>query len=414
MIDDTQVQSLSHPVLRGKFILSLYLGALVAIPPLSIDMALSALPLIHTELHASTTQTGMTLSLFLLGFSAAPLLLGPLADRFGRRPILIWSLMLFSVAGIACALASSIHFLLFWRLLQGAGAGAGSVLPMVIIRDLYEGKEARKQLSQVTALQGIAPAVAPIIGAFIMSIAGWHTIFGSLGVIGILVFLLTLFWFRESASTIGVSLHPRELMQRYREVLSHPLCRGYSLVQACTFACLFSYITGAPLVLMDVYHLSPGIFSLLFACTAISIICGSIISGKLATRMTPTSTTLKWGLSLLFLSAATVSSLALLGPISLLLLMLLLMMNTFSFGLIAPLVWHEVLHPLPRLAGIVSAFVGCLQMLFGALASILVAHFFDGSSARSLSITMLFFALGACAAGKYVSKKGSVKESSLF
>jgi DHA1 family bicyclomycin/chloramphenicol resistance-like MFS transporter len=386
--------------------LTIFLGALAALPPLGIDMGLPALPLLQTGLGASPAQAGMTLSLFLLGFAFAPLLLGPLADRFGRRPVLIGGLVLFAAAGLACGAAESIHILLVLRFVQGAGAGAGAVLPMVIVRDLFEGSAAQRQVSRVTAVQGIAPAIAPILGTLMLGLDGWRAIFIVLGAGGVTLLLAALFGFRESARIRSPSLRPSRLVRTYGEVLRHPVCRGYALVQAFGFACMFSYVSGAPLVIMGVYHLPAVAFSALFACTAVSIICGSLVNGQLAARRVPSSRVLTSGLSLMLLSAGMAAVLAFGGTATLPLLMVAMVVNTFSFGLIAPLAWHQALQPLPRIAGVVSAVVGSLQMLVGAGASALVASLFDGISSRSLTSVMLVCALAASAAGWSVLRVG--------
>jgi DHA1 family bicyclomycin/chloramphenicol resistance-like MFS transporter len=162
---------------------------------------------------------------------------------------------------------------------------------------------------------------------------------------------------------------------------------------------MFSYVSGAPLVIMGVYKLPAVVFSGLFACTALSIICGSLVNGRLAARRVRSSRTLILGLSIMLLSAGAGALQAFSGVATLPGLMLALVANTFSFGLIAPLAWHEALQPLPRVAGVVSAVVGSLQMFLGAVASALVASLFDGGSARSLTGTMFVCAIAAGFAG---------------
>src|SRR3978361_2091262 len=124
-------------------ILVFLLGAVAALPPLSIDMGLPALAGIQTSLLVSARAAALTLSLFLLGFSCGPLMMGPLSDRFGRRPVLLSGLIVFTLAGLACCTASGITILLAGRLLQGIGAGAAATIPMTVVRDLYEGSRAR-------------------------------------------------------------------------------------------------------------------------------------------------------------------------------------------------------------------------------------------------------------------------------
>ncbi len=139
-----------------KLSFTIFLGALAALPPLSIDMGLPALPQVEAQLWASASEVTQTLSLFLLGFATGPLLLGPLSDRFGRRPILLLGLLIFALGGIGSALSTDIRMLLAFRLVQGIGAGAGGTLPFAIMRDLFDGKQARLRMSAVTLVLGHA------------------------------------------------------------------------------------------------------------------------------------------------------------------------------------------------------------------------------------------------------------------
>ena len=135
---------------------TLFLALLTALPALSIDMALPSLALIQADFHAPQTEAAAAIAIFIAGFSSAPIVAGPLADRFGRRATMVIGLALFTLCAAGAALAPSIHTLLAFRLVQGASAGAIGILPRAIIRDLFEGREARLQLSAVSVVFGVA------------------------------------------------------------------------------------------------------------------------------------------------------------------------------------------------------------------------------------------------------------------
>src|SRR3984957_12508810 len=156
---------------------TLFLALLTALPALSIDMALPSLSLIQAEFDAPQTEAASAIAIFIAGFSSAPIVVGPLADRFGRKAIMTIGLALFTLCAAGSALAPSIHALLAFRLVQGAGAGAIGILPRAIIRDLFEGREARLQLSAVSVVFGVAPLIAPTVGAEILSFVSWRLIF---------------------------------------------------------------------------------------------------------------------------------------------------------------------------------------------------------------------------------------------
>ena len=178
---------------------TLFLALLTALPALSIDMALPGLSLIQAEFHAPQTEAASTIAIFIAGFSSAPIVVGPFADRFGRKAIMTIGLALFTLCAAGSALAPSIHALLAFRLVQGAGAGAIGILPRAIIRDLFEGREARLQLSAVSVVFGVAPLIAPALGAEILSFGSWRLIFVVLAGVSILIMIAAIALFQEVA-----------------------------------------------------------------------------------------------------------------------------------------------------------------------------------------------------------------------
>ena len=176
---------------------TLFLALLTALPPLSIDMALPSLTLIQADLHAPQTEAAAAIAIFIAGFSSAPILVGPLADRFGRKAVMSVGLVLFTLSAAGAALAPSIRALLAFRLMQGASAGAVGILPRAIIRDLFEGREARLQLAAVSLVFSVAPLIAPSLGGAILFFGSWRLIFAVLTGVSVLVTLVALALFQE-------------------------------------------------------------------------------------------------------------------------------------------------------------------------------------------------------------------------
>ncbi len=175
-----------------------FLAALTALPPLAIDMALPSLGLIQADFGATQTQAASAIAIFLAGFSTAPLVVGPLADRFGRKPVMLAGILLFTLCAAGCALAPSINALLAFRLFQGVGAGAVGVLPRAIIRDLFDGHESRVHIAAVSLIFSIAPLIAPTLGAAILAFGSWRVIYMLLTGVGAAVALVAFFLFDES------------------------------------------------------------------------------------------------------------------------------------------------------------------------------------------------------------------------
>jgi DHA1 family bicyclomycin/chloramphenicol resistance-like MFS transporter len=373
---------------------TLFLALLTALPALSIDMALPSLALIQADLRAPQTQAAAVIAIFSAGFSSAPIVVGPLADRFGRKSIMAISLVLFTLSVAASALAPSIQALLAFRLLQGASAGALGILPRAIIRDLFEGREARMQLSAVSVVFGVAPLIAPTLGAAILFFGSWRLIFAVLTGVSVLATLVALALFKESHAVENRrDLKPSTVFAGYRRALTNPACAGFSLLGGLLFAGLFAYVNVSPLLFMQGYGVSKTGFAGLFAITASGVIVGSSVNAWLLSRHIRAKTLLDAGLALDCLAALALLAVGLAGAGSALIDAALVMVFISAFGLVFPNAVHEAIHPLPEIAGLASAVVTTTQMLFGALGGVTAAALYRNASPTALGAIMSASAL---------------------
>jgi DHA1 family bicyclomycin/chloramphenicol resistance-like MFS transporter len=376
------------------------LGALAALPPLSIDMGLPALPLLGTALGATPSQQTLTLSLFLIGFAGPQLLLGPLSDRIGRRPVLLWGLALYCLAGVACAMAQSIDALLTARVVQGIGAAGATTLALAIVRDLFHGPQARIKISTITMVFSVAPIVAPTLGAIMVGIGGWQGLYGLLALSGAVLFGVVFFGLAETRppELAGVRLN---LAARYGVVLRHRRCVGYVLTTALNFGGLFAFVAGSPLVLMGDLRMSMTEFGVLFAVTSFGILAGSWFNGWLAARDVDTQSPLGWGLWL-SLGAAMVASLMLAaGLLALVSLVPFILVASFCRGMVSPNAAHAVLEPVPAHAGVASALIGCSQTTMGAISGVVIALLYPALGPVGMTLAMAMFSAGALAAWRW-------------
>jgi DHA1 family bicyclomycin/chloramphenicol resistance-like MFS transporter len=374
---------------------TLFLGCLGMLPPLAIDMGLPALSVIGSQLKTTNSGAALTITLFMIGFAVTPILYGPLSDRYGRRPLLLFGCALFALAGLGCSLAPDISILLFFRFLQGAGAGGGSALIMAVVRDLFEGNEARARLSYVNIVRTIAPMIAPTIGALVLSSAGWRFIYALLGVGGLAIFSAVLLGFEESAKHERVPITFTGLLKNYGQVLRNPVSCGYAAVNACAAGSMFAYIANSSLLMIKVCHVSAVQYGFLFATTAMGIMLGAFLNGKLSERGVVPSVPLLSGLLVAVSASLVTLVVTVCGVANVFTLMPFLFLGTFSVGLIAPNAAHGCLHPLPHIAGVASACLACSQMLTGAVSSALVAFFYDGRSSLAMTSTMFCFTLSS-------------------
>jgi DHA1 family bicyclomycin/chloramphenicol resistance-like MFS transporter len=294
--------------------LTLFLGMLTALPPLAIDMALPSLPLLEADLRAPQTEAAAVIAIFIAGFSSAPIVVGPLADRFGRKAIMGAGLVLFTLCSAGAALSPSIRVLLAFRLIQGASAGGLGILPRAIIRDLFEGRKARLELAAVSVVFGVAPLIAPSLGAAILFFGSWRLIFAVLTAVSVLVTLAALLLFEEShAPGNRRSLRPAMIVAGYRRALTNPACAGFSLLGGLLFAGLFAYVNVSPLLFMEGYGVSKTGFAGLFAITASGVIAGSTLNAWLISRHVRPRTVFDAALALECLAALALLAIGLAG-----------------------------------------------------------------------------------------------------
>jgi len=369
---------------------TILLGAVAALPPLAIDMSLPALRDIGHALHGSASLAGLTLGVFLAGFGAMQLVLGPLSDRIGRRPVLLGGLIAFTVGGLGCTLATGLPMLIGLRLIQGGGAAAGSVTAFAIVRDLFDGPAARRKMSVVAMLISVAPIIAPTIGVVVLDTLGWRAIYGALTVAGLILTLGVAVGLGESRP-LGT---PVRVMRSYARVLKHRRAGGLALANALSFGCLFAYVTGSPLIFIGRMGVSDPMFAVLFATTAGGLLAGGAIASRLAHAGGSPDVPLRWAIAGQAVTALALIA-ALSGPLHMAVLLPLLVANTICRGLFVPLATHAALEPMPEIAGVGSAVLGVLQMGVGALASALVAGLFPVLGPVAMGVVM---AVSACAA----------------
>ncbi|MGE0013191.1 MAG: multidrug effflux MFS transporter [Azoarcus sp.] len=265
------------------------LAALSAIGPFAIDTYLPAFPQIAESLGATLVEVQQTLTAYMATFAFMVLWHGALADRFGRRRVLIGATSLFAVASLLCAAAPSIEWLWAGRALQGLCGGAGMVVGRAVIRDIHEGAQAQRLMSRVMMIFGIAPAIAPLIGGFLLAVADWRAIFVFLAFFGVALSVLSLRLLPETLpEEARQPLHPASLVRAYRSVLSNPDYLLLVLSVALMFNGFFIYVLSAPVFVMTHLGRGPQDFAWLFVPVVAGMMLGSGLSGQVAGHWSPT------------------------------------------------------------------------------------------------------------------------------
>jgi MFS transporter, DHA1 family, multidrug resistance protein len=386
----------------NSFAFTLLIGFLAAVPYSGIDINLPALTATGATLHASASDVGLTMSAFMLSLAATPLVYGPLSDRIGRKPIILFGMALFVVSSLACAAAQSLPMLLVFRFLQGVGA-ASTTTTFAIIRDLFGESSARAKIANVMIAVNVATVIAPSAGAALLAVGSWRVIYAVQALVGIILMLTVLLGFAESAKTSietsaetgSEGLAASSVIKDYLRVLTHPVSMAFILVGTACGATVFGYVAGASLYFLDVVGLRPNQYGLIFSACSAAVMAGAFLDGRLGARGVTPASVLMVGLVLLAAAATALLAITLAGPTPPALVAALLMMVALCFGLCIPNIMNATMQPLPDIAGAVSAAAGSIQLTVGAIASGLVSVLFDGRSALSMAAVMATSSLAA-------------------
>ena len=355
---------------RGaNFLLIVILGALSTVSPFSIDMYLPAFPQIAHDLATTPAEISLSVSGYFIAHAFGQLFYGPVLDRFGRKPPLYVGLGLFVVASIGCATARSPEAFIAFRLLQalgGCGAGVGA---LAMVRDFFPVDESAKIISLLILVISVSPLFAPSLGGLITATAGWPWIFAVLAAYALILIAVLAWVLREGHKPDReISLHPAAIIGEFRTIIALPQFSVYAIAGAFSFAGLFVYVTGAPIIFLGAYHLDRVAFGLVFAGLACSFIGGSQLNIWLS----------KWHQNQKIFQAALICQTVIIAvilagtwrgwyglPANIVLLLLYLPFCGMAYPNAAAL----ALAPFNRNVGSASALLGFLQMVIGAVAS---------------------------------------------
>jgi DHA1 family bicyclomycin/chloramphenicol resistance-like MFS transporter len=372
------------------------LGSLTAFGALSIDMYLPAMPSIAQEFRSAPGVVERTLAAFLVGLAAGQLFFGPLSDRVGRRLPLIGGLTLYTAASIACAFSASAELMTFMRFLQGIGACAAIVISRAIVRDLFDHTESARVFSLIMLVFGLAPILAPLLGSIVLEIAGWRAIFALLAAFGACVLAWVSLRLKETRSETTASTARGEnplaaltLLARDRRLL------GYMLAGALNSACLFTYISASPSLLMGHFGVGPTTFAWLFGMNAFGLVAASQVNRALLTRHSPDR--ILGAACLVIAGAGVLLLVAALAGAGLAVIMALLFSVLSSFGFIMANANAGALSIDPQRAGSISALLGASGFAVGAAAMLAVSVLGTGSPLPMAAVmcTALFGAAAA-------------------
>ena len=366
--------------MTGYYQLALTLGALTAMGPLAVDMYLPALPTIAREFGASAGAVQVSLSVYFVGMAAGQAVYGPLSDRIGRKPTLRFSLILFVVSSIGCALAQGVTTLVFFRLAQALGGCSALVIPRAVVRDHFDEREAVRMLSVLMVVFGLAPVLAPLVGGQLLIHFGWRSIFwlhAGYGACWLLVVLLSL------GESLPADRRRRDpigaVVSIYGRLLRDGTYMGYVLTGSLVFAGLLAYIAGSPFVFIELYKVPPERYGLFFGSNAIGIMGAAQLNRWLARRSDPRHVlSLVLPLSMAAGAVLLIDAYTGFGDFPGILVPLWFFVATHGF--VSPNTTALAMAPHGGVAGSASALLGTLQFALGAAAGTLVGILGDGTA----------------------------------
>ena len=357
------------------------LAALAMFGPFAIDTMFPAFPAIAEQFAASPLAMQQTLSVYMIAYALMSLLHGPLSDAVGRRPVILGGVAIFVLASIGCALSRNITELLLFRALQGLSAGAGLIVGRAIIRDCYEGAEAQKLMATVSMIFGVAPAIAPIIGGWVVSYARWPMIFWLLAGFAAILWVFCLRLLPEThPQHQRVVLSMRTMLHTYAHIARDRGTLALVLAGTLGFNALFVYIASAPAFVLDLLKLSEREFAWLFIPAISGLMLGSFLSGRLAGRIDAVAT-IRIGYSLMLGATVANIGVALLLPQPLLPWSVLpIALHSMGIGIAFPTLTLLLLDRYPQHRGGASSVQAFVSLVFSALIAGVLSPLVSGSA----------------------------------
>lgn len=367
---------------RAAFVLALLLG----LQPVTTDVYLPALPLLTRELAAPMSAAQLTMSALILAFGVAQLFWGPVADRIGRRPVLLAGLALYAVASVGSVLAPGIGWLIAWRVLQGATLAAAVVCARAIVRDLYEPHDGARVMSLAMSGLGVIAIAGPVVGGVVASAWGWRAALGVVAAFGALALAYVAWQLPETLPHRNPqATRAGPLLRQWVQIARHPTFVAWTLLVSFTYGGLFTVLAGSSFVYIDVLGLAPGSYGLAMAAGSLAYLAGTFVCRRWIRRHGIRGAVARGGLFTLAGGLLT-AALALAGIGSVWAVLLPQCLFTFGHGIHQPCGQAGSVAPFPRAAGAASALAGFVLALTAFLVGLWLGRALDG--------TLLPYALG--------------------
>ncbi|AVE03350.1 multidrug effflux MFS transporter [Pseudomonas palleroniana] len=362
------------------------LTLLIALPRITLDLHLPALPAMADYFHARDAQLQLTLTLYTLGSAISLLVSGPLTDRFGRRPVLLSGLFLYVAATAACAWSDNLGVLIIARLFQALGGCCTTVIGRVIVRDYFDRQEQARLLGLISMAMAVSPMAAPVLGSLLLPWIDWRGLFVLLGLIGAALSLVVYQRLPETRPAEVAAAPPRNLLQLYGQLLRDRYFLRYSLAIGCVYSTYFPFISESSALLQRGFHLSATAYALVFAATISGYMLGANLFRRLVQRFEP-DRLISAAIGLNIVGSATLATATSVLPGEWLAIVLPMVVIMVSVGMAIPACQLSVLQPYGAVAGTASGLFFFIQMFLTAVGSWLTGLLSDGTSTPLVIMT---------------------------
>ena len=370
------------------------LGVLAMLGPIAHDIFVPAIPIIADGLNSTTSQVSVSISAIFLGSAIGTLFQGTLADRFGRKVIILWVLGVYTIAAIAGAFSPNVEILTISRFFQGLAVAGGRVLSATVARDLFEKETLGKAISNIMFMAAISAIIAPLVGGYAAKYLPWQSTLLFMAIFSALVFILFLLFFKESLlverkDSLQISLIYRDM----KTIVSSWPFLVYSLTGGLMLAGLIVFLSISSSIIISSYNVPANIYGFLFASVSLSFLFGTFVGSRLVTKI-GIEHMINWGVFFGLAGGSLMLFLALLGLKVSSAVILPMWIFMFGYAFVAPNVVAGALQPFPIVSGTASSLINFIQGIIGVIVSFIVS-FFRQDDALVLALTLFF--LGSAA-----------------
>ncbi len=345
---------------------------------MSTDLYAPSLPYLTDFFGTTPELMKLTISLNLLMFGFAQLIYGPISDRFGRRPVLLWSIALFSVASLACGFAQSIDQLLIARMLQGFFAAAEAVICLAVFKDLFTEREQVKGFAIFGMAIALAPAIAPVLGGYIHVLFGWEYNFFLTAGVGVLTAILIYLLLPESTTPDPHALMLKSILQNYRSVIGNKIFITYAALSGVALGLIYAFVTGAPFILISYFGIEIQHFGYYQAVIVVAYFLGSLLATRLVDSW-QSSRVLNLGLVVMVFGAMLVVGFIFIGGLSPNTLVFGYLFIAFGIGPIFAVAPSKAMSSIDKSAGSAASVFGCLEIGLSGVIATMVSVIHDGT-----------------------------------